>query len=102
MERRELKYLLNHQKEIKDIINKYNLNDKKNIEKATNEIQEMLTIDVDYAKKNNCSEKFVEILRLILRRQRFLEKEEIFDYLAYVDCVIDMITIYENELMQEI
>ena len=102
MERRELKYLLNHQKEIKDIIKKYDFNNKENIEKAANEIQDILMIDIEYVKRNNCSEKFIEILRLILRRQRFLEKEEIFDYLAYVDCVIDMITIYENELMQEI
>ena len=102
MERRELKYLLNHQNEVKSIIKKYDFNNKENMEKASNEIQNILMIDIEYAKRNKCSEKFVEILRLILRRQRFLEKEEIFDYLAYVDCVIDMITIYENELMQEI
>ena len=102
MERRELKYLLNHQKEINDIIKKYDFNNKENMEKASNEIQEMLTIDVDYAKKNNCSEEFIEILILILRKQRFLEKEEIFNFLSYINGIIDILKIYENKLMKGI
>lgn len=102
MEKREVKYLVNYKKEVYDILKKYNLSDDLGKIDATMEIKNILLIDEDCAINNNCTILFQDILRLIKEQVELLESDTLFDYLSYIECIIDMLKIYEKDIFMQL
>lgn len=98
MEKREVRYLINYKKEVYSLIKKYDLqNDLGKID-ATMEIKNILLIDENCAINNNCTIPFQDILRLIKEQVELLESDMLFDCLSYIECIIDMLKIYEKNI----
>lgn len=102
MEKREIKYLVNYKKEIYSILEKYNLSSELGKIDATMEIKDILLIDSDSIIKNKCTLKFLDILTLIKRKVEPLQSDMLFDYVAYIDCMVDMLRIFEKENFNKI
>lgn len=98
MEKREIKYLINYKREVKDILRKYALNTDEGRMDCAREIKEIMLIDEDCANKNNCTVAFKAMLRLINKRVRNLQSYTLFEFIGYIIGMLDILELYEEDI----
>lgn len=98
MEKREVKYLVNYKKEIEDILRKYALNTDEGKMDCAEEIKEIVLVDQECAKKNNCTVAFQEMLILINKRVRNLQSYTLFEFVGYIMGMLDILELYEEDI----
>ena len=98
MEKREVRYLVNYKKEVYSLLKKYNLSDDIERMNCVDDIKDIMLIDMDLAIKNKCSNGFKEILSILLSKIEKLQSYKLFEFLGYLECIIDMLEIFEEDI----
>lgn len=98
MEKREVKYLVNYKKEVYSLIKKYDISDNIDRMECVNDIKDIMLIDMECAIKNKCSNEFKEILSILLYNIDKLQSYKLFQFLGYLECMCDMLEVFENEI----
>ncbi len=102
MEKREVKYLVNYKREVEDILRKYSLNTEEGRMDCAEEIKEIVLVDQECAKKNNCTVAFQEMLILINRKVRNLQSYTLFEFVGYIVGMLDILNLYEEDAFMQL
>lgn len=102
MKKREVKYLVNYKREVEDILRKYALNTDEGKMDCAEEIKEIVLVDQECAKKNNCTVEFQEILILINRKIRNLQSYTLFEFVGYIVGMLDILNLYEEDAFMQL
>ena len=102
MEKREVKYLVNYKREVEEILRKYSLNTEEGRMDCVEEIKEIVLVDQECAKKNNCTVAFQEMLILINRKVRNLQSYTLFEFVGYIMGMLDILNLYEEDAFMQL
>lgn len=102
MEKREVKYLVNYKREVEEILRKYSLNTEEGRMDCVEEIKEIVLVDQECVKKNNCTVAFQEMLILINKRVRNLQSYTLFGFISYIVGMLDVLELYEEDVFMQL
>ena len=102
MEKREVKYLVNYKREVEEILRKYSLNTEEGRMDCVEEIKEIVLVDQECTKKNNCTVAFQEMLILINKKVRNLQSYTLFEFVGYIMGMLDILNLYEEDAFMQL